>query len=79
MLTMAPGSVRIRVAELLKERGMSVSDLAEEAGLAYGTALALSRSSNTRVDLDTLARVCAALSVQIADLLVYEAEEPQAI
>lgn len=77
MAIMSPGSVRIRVSELLKERGMNVTDLANATGLSYGTALMLERGAGRRLDFETLARVCAALEVQVSDVLIYEDEEPE--
>ena len=71
MLNMAPGTVRIKVSTLLEDRGMTVGDLAEQAGIHYNTALALKRGVFTRLDLDTLARVCDALGVQVEDVLEY--------
>jgi len=66
------GRVRIRVDELLEERGMTVGDLAEKTGMNYATVLALKRNASTRVDLDTIARICDALGVRIERVLVYE-------
>jgi putative transcriptional regulator len=72
MLDMAPGTVRVKVSTLLKSRGMTVGELSERAGIHYNTALALKRGVFTRLDLDTLARVCDALGVQVSDILEYD-------
>ena len=66
------GAVRISVGKLLRERGVSVRELVERTGMSYNTALALARGTSSRLDLDTLARVCDALDVEVSDLLVYE-------
>ena len=75
MLVMAPGTVKFTVAELLEKRQMTVGEMAKEAGMSYNTALAVSRNASTRIDLETLARICDALGVKVSDLLVYVAEE----
>ena len=72
MLDMAPGTVRVKVSTLLKDRGMSVRDLSKAADIHYNTALALKRGVFTRLDLDTLARVCDALGVEVSDVLEYD-------
>lgn len=66
------GRVRIRVDELLEERGMTVADLVAQTGLSYNTALALKRNASKTLRLDTIARICDALGVQIGRILVYE-------
>ncbi len=75
MLVMTPGTVNIRVSDLLKDKGMSVRELVDRTGMSYNTALALSRNASTRIDLDTLARVCDALDVDIDAVLEYVPEE----
>lgn len=72
MLVMAPGTVRIKVSALLKERGMSVRELVEKTGMSYNTILALNRNASTRVGLETIARICDALGVEVSDVLDYD-------
>lgn len=74
MINTAPGTVRVRLSELLKERGMTLAKLVELTGISYNTGLALRRNSNIRIDLNILALVCKALEVDISDVLVYEPE-----
>jgi putative transcriptional regulator len=72
---MAQGTVRIIVSDLLKERGLSVRDLVEKTGMSYNTALALVRNSSTRLDLDTVARICGAFNVEVSEVLEYVPEK----
>ncbi len=72
---MINGSVRIKIAELLEDRQMTVGVFAENAGIHYNTALALKRGVLTRLDLDTLARICAAFEIGVSDVLEYEPQE----
>jgi len=62
------GEVRLRVSELVDQRELSIQEFAERAGIAYGTALGLYRGATTRIDLETLAGVCHALSVSPGDI-----------
>ena len=66
------GKVRIKVDELLEERGMTVADLAEKTGMSYATVLALKRNASNTLRLDTIARICDALGVRVERVLVYE-------
>ena len=63
--------VRLRVAELMRTRGLSAYALGKGAGLTYPTAYRLSRSSGKfgRLEAETLNRLCEFLQVQPAELL----------
>jgi putative transcriptional regulator len=77
--TMTAGAVRLRIPDILKERGMTVSDLARVTGLTFNTASALSRGFYDRIGLNTISMLCAGLNVQPGDLFVYrpELEKPE--
>ncbi len=62
--------IRMRIGEVAREHGMTIKALAERAGVAYNTAHALFTGRATRIDLDTLDRVCAALQAEPGDLFV---------
>jgi DNA-binding Xre family transcriptional regulator len=65
--------IRLRVQEKARDRGiLTITALAEEAGLAYDTARDLWHGRMQRIDRDVLSRVCAALQVQPGDLLEWE-------
>lgn len=67
--------LKLRVGTLMRERDMSVADLAERAGVATNTARALSRGVNTRLDLDVLTKIARALNVRPMELFE-ETDEP---
>lgn len=71
MEIMATGTVRSMVPELMRERGMTIAELARASGLAYNTASAWSRGYVDRIDKTTLAALCDAFRVQPGDILVY--------
>ena len=62
--------VRMRIGERAREQGLTIKALAERAGVAYNTAHALYTGRATRIDLDTLDRMCAALQVEPGDLFI---------
>ena len=67
--------VQLRVREIANERGvMTITALAEKAGLAYDTARDLWHGRMQRIDRDVLGRVCEALDCGVADLMVYDGE-----
>ena len=63
-------AIRLRIGELTKQQGLTIKALAERAGVAYATAHALATGRATRIDLDTLDRMCGALQVGPGDVFV---------
>lgn len=64
--------VRLRVGEILKEKNMTITDFAELAHIAPGTARMLAKGNTERVDLFTMAKICDALGIKPGDLFVQE-------
>lgn len=61
-----------RTAAVARRQGITtVTALAARTGLAYNTAHALYTGRTTRIDHETLDRLCATLDVQPGELLVY--------
>ena len=56
----------------MNKNGITVKDLAEQAHIAYNTALALKRGSMTRIDFETIERLCGVFSCTPGDLIVKE-------
>lgn len=70
---LAQGTARLRVPELLKERGWSISDLMRKSGLSYPTVLMLAKGKNKGpISLDTALAVAAAFGVSLEELIVTE-------
>jgi DNA-binding Xre family transcriptional regulator len=65
---MSPWTVRLTVSDILDKRGMSTAEFAEKAGLTYNQALAIRRGAYSRLDLNTVARICEGLNVKPGDL-----------
>ncbi len=57
-------AVKLRVGELARQQGLTISALAKRAGVAYNTAHALYTARATRIDLETLDRIADALEVE---------------
>jgi putative transcriptional regulator len=69
------GHTTNRLAELMRARGMSLSDLQRRTGMSYSSLFAFYHKRTTRSDFETLARLCEALNVGIGDLLEYVPDE----
>lgn len=76
---MATGTVRLKVPEIAKARGMSTSELAQATGLTFNTASALMRGFYDRIGLETIARLCDGLDVEPGDLFEYTPEKSEAV
>ena len=61
----------IKLDEHLKKNKISRSSLARNGGLRYDTILSYCRQNVTRLDTDTLAKLCIALNCQISDILEF--------
>lgn len=63
--------VESRLNELLGQRRMKVSELAQLSGVSYQTLWRLYHDKTERVDFATLNAICAALNVEVGDILKY--------
>jgi DNA-binding Xre family transcriptional regulator len=68
------GSVRLRLRQLLRDRGMTGYALSKYAGLSLNTIYRLTRPHGRfrLIHADTIERLCAALRVTPTDLFDYE-------
>src|SRR4051794_33240681 len=62
--------ISLQIGERARQQGLTIKALAARAGVAYNTAHALATGRATRIDLDTLDRICAALQVEPGDLFI---------
>ena len=56
---------------MLDARNKRLSDLAREAGVSSATAFSLYHNLNTRIDLETLNKLCRYFNCAVGDILVY--------
>lgn len=71
---MAGMRIRLRVPELLRERGWGPMDLVRKLEFAPATAYRLARGEAEAVSMDTLNRLCDGFGVTLDELLVREEE-----
>lgn len=69
--------VIIKVKRVLDARDMNISQFSEIANISYPTALAWYHGTARRVELETLANVCAGLGIQVSDVLEYVPENKE--
>ena len=62
-----------RVYELLDDRAVSLTKLAEMSGVAYST-IKMAESRNTQLSVDTIERICNALGITLSEFFA----EPKA-
>lgn len=65
------GSIKIKLNDLLKEKGISKNKLSHLAEMQRTQINRFCRNEVTRLDTDVLARICATLDCRIEDLLEY--------
>lgn len=67
-------AIKWQVRKIAEKQGITVSQLADAADIAPGTATALWHGRPLRADLPILERVCVALNCEPGDLLILERE-----
>ena len=71
MFILEYGEIVIKLNEYLKEHKISRSSL-KKSSLRYDTILSYCRNEVTRLDTDTLAKLCCALDCRIEDIVEYK-------
>ena len=64
--------LKFRVKEILAHKEMTTTEFAVKADLHYNTALAIVNNKYQRIGLDTLAKMCLALDVEVSQLFDWE-------
>ena len=68
-------AVRFRLADVLAERTMTQTELSRRSGVSIVTVNGIANNRTTRVDLETLDKLCEVLEVEPGELL--ERETPK--
>lgn len=71
---MKSGKIVIKLDEYLKSNNISRSSLARNGDLRYDTILSYCRKDVTRLDTDTLAKLCSFLNCTISDIIEFSKE-----
>lgn len=68
---MIKGTIVIKLDSYLKKNNISRSSLSRQGELRYDTILSYCRGDVTRLDIDTLAKICGALDCEISDIIEF--------
>jgi putative transcriptional regulator len=71
---MAAYKVRIKLDEILKERGISDREFGRLTGIRYPSVGEMRANKTQRLPLDNLAIICEVLGVEITDILELDKE-----
>lgn len=66
-------AVRFRLADVLNERTMTQTELSRRSGVSIVTVNGIANNRTTRVDLETLDKLCEVLAVEPGELLERDA------
>ena len=64
--------IKVKVPELLKERGLNATDLMRKANIAYATAFRLSKGKGTAISFDVLDALCEFFDVPVEEILEHQ-------
>ena len=60
---------------ILAEKKLRVADVVRATGMSKSTLHKLYNEELTRIDLDTIDRICAYLDIQVGDLFIFEKDK----
>lgn len=63
--------IKIKVAELMNEKGWNISDLMRKANLSYKTAHRLSKGKGDSISFEVLNSLCEIFDAKLQDVLEY--------
>ncbi len=67
--------VKVKVPELLKQKGWNATDLMRKGNIAYATALRLSKGQAEAISFEVLESLCKLFEVRVENVLEFVAEE----
>ena len=68
--------IRCHLSRLMGERKMKIADVARETGLNRNTVTLLYKETATRIDLDSIEKLCVLFDCSVSDLFEFERESP---
>lgn len=66
------GKAVLNLDELIKEKGISKTQLSYKAEISHTQINRFCKNDATRIDLNTIARLCHVLECNVSDLIKYE-------
>lgn len=67
--------IKCHLSRLMGERKMKIVDVARETGLHRNTVTLLYNETATRIDLESIDRLCRLFGCQVSDLFEYRDDE----
>ncbi len=74
-MTDEPHAIEVRLDRVLRERGMTLADLAEQVGVTYVNLSVLKNNRARAIRFSTLTRLCEALDCQPGDILHWRGDD----
>lgn len=69
------GAVRMRIEEILKEKGISKNQICKDLDLPRGNFNRYCRNDFQRIDTGLICKLCWYLNVDISELIIYQKPE----
>ena len=63
--------IKLKVPELMTQKGLSITDLMRQANIAYTTAHRISKGKADSISFEVLNSLCEVFNVQVKDILEY--------
>jgi putative transcriptional regulator len=63
--------IKVKVPDLMKQKGYNVSDLMRKANIAYKTAHRLSKGEGDSISFEVLESLCKLFEVRVEDVIEY--------
>ena len=73
------GRIILKLDSVMKERGISLNDLAAHVGISHVNLSKIKNNHVTALRFSTLAGICDMLDCQPGDLLVYKPEDEEVV
>ncbi len=64
--------IKIQLEQLLKKQGKTLYWLAKQTGISYNALAKINKNDVTRLELDTIEKICVNLGCEASDLLEIE-------
>jgi DNA-binding Xre family transcriptional regulator len=67
--------IKLKVPELMRKKGISITDLMRQANIAYTTAHRISKGKADSMSFQVLNSLCEVFDVQVKDILEYVSDK----
>jgi DNA-binding Xre family transcriptional regulator len=70
--------IKLKVGDLLRQKGMNATELMRDGKISYVTALRLSKGKGTAISFEVLDCLCKLFDVGVGEIMEYVPSEPNA-